>query len=47
MFRGIRSSFVWLFTGLDDVLGPVERMEQKLSRAVPNAIETTDASSDE
>ena len=41
------SSSVWLFTGLDDVLGRVERMEQGLPGAVPHASQTSDTSGDE
>ena len=41
------SSFAWLLTGLDDVLGRVERMEQGLPGAVPHASQTSDTSGDE
>ena len=41
------SSVAWLFTGLDDVLGRVERMEQGLPGAVPHAPQTNDTSGDE
>ena len=41
------SSSAWLFTGLDDVLGRVERMEQGLPGAVPHASQTSDTSGDE
>ena len=41
------SSFAWLLTGLDDVLGRVERMEQGLPSAVPRASQTSDTSGDE
>ena len=38
------SSSAWLFTGLDDVLGRVERMEQGLPGAVPHASQTSNTS---
>ena len=41
------SSSAWLFTGLDDVLGRVQRMEQGLPGAVPHASQTSDTSGDE
>ena len=41
------SSFAWLFTGLDDVLGRVELMEQSSPRTAPHTFETTDTSGDE
>ena len=41
------SSFVWLLTGLDDVLGHVERMEQGLPGAVPHASQTSETSGDQ
>ena len=41
------SSFAWLFTGLDDVLGHVERMEQSWPRTLPHTFETNDTSGDE
>ena len=41
------SSSVWLFTGLDEVLERVERMEQGLPGAVPHASQTSDTSGDE
>ena len=41
------SSFVWLLTGLDDVLGRVERMEQGLPGAVPHASQASDTGGDE
>ena len=41
------SSFAWLLTGLDDVLGRVERMEQGLPGAVHHASQTSDTSGDE
>ena len=41
------SSSAWLFTGLDDVLGRVERIEQGLPGAVPHASQTSDTSGDE
>ena len=41
------SSFAWLLTGLDDILGRVERMEQGLPGAVPHALQTSDTSGDE
>ena len=47
MFRGVCSSFAWLFTGLDDVLGRMERMEQSPSRIVPHTSQTTDTIGDE
>ena len=40
------SSFAWLFTGLDDVLDRVERMEQGLPGAVTHASQTSDTSGD-
>ena len=40
-------SSAWLFTGLDDVLERVERMEQGLPGAVPHASQTSDTSGDE
>ena len=36
-----------MLTGLDDVLGCVERMEQNSSHAVPHTFGTTDTSGDE
>ena len=47
MFLGVCSSFSWFFTGLDDVLGHVERMEQSSPRSVLHTCETTDTSGDE
>ena len=47
MFLGVCSSFAWLLTGLDDVLGRVERMEQSSQRIVSHTFETTDTSGDE
>ena len=47
MFLGVCSSFAWLLTGLDDVLGRVERMEQSSPRIVSHTFETTDTSGDE
>ena len=47
VFLGVSSSFAWLFTGLDDLLGRLERMEQNSSRVVPHAFDTTDTSGDE
>ena len=41
------SSFAWLFAGLDDVLGRVERMEQGLPGIVPHAPQTSDTSGGE
>ena len=41
------SSFAWLLTGLDDVLGRVERIKQSSPRFVLHTFETTDTSSDE
>ena len=41
------STTAWLFTGLDDVLGRVERMEQGLPGAVRHASQTRDTSGDE
>ena len=41
------SSSAWLFTGLDEVLGRVERMEQGLPGTVPHALQTSDTSGDE
>ena len=41
------SLYAWLFTGLDDVLGRVQRMEQSSPSANPRVIETTDTSGDE
>ena len=41
------SSLVWLFTGLDNVVGRVQRMEQFSLRAVPRVIETRHRSGDE
>ena len=46
-FPGVCSSFAWLFTGLDEVLGRVERMEESSSRIVAHISETTDISGDE
>ena len=43
----VRSSFVWLLPGLDDVLGRVERMEQGLPGVVPPGSQTSDTSGDE
>ena len=47
MFLGLCSSFAWLFTGLDDVLGRVKRIERSSLRIVPHAFETTDTCGDE
>ena len=47
MFLGVCSSFSWLFTGLDDVSGCVERMEQSSSHAAPHTFETTETSGGE
>ena len=47
MILRVCSSFAWLFTGLDDVLGRVERMEQSLPRIVPHTFETTDINGNE
>ena len=47
MFLSVCLSFTWLFTGLDDVLGRVERIEQSSRRSVPHTFETTDTSGDE
>ena len=44
---GVCSSFAWFLTGLDDVLGRVERMEQGLPAGVPLASQTSDTSGDE
>ena len=41
------SSVASLLTGLDDVLGRVERMEQGLPGTVPHASQTSDTSGDE
>ena len=41
------SSYAWLFTELDDVLGRVQRLKQSSSRAVPQLVETTDTNGDE
>ena len=41
------SSFAWLFTGLDDVLGRVERLKQSSPRTVPYTFQTSDTSGDE
>ena len=41
------SSVASLLTGLDDVLGRVERMEQGLPGAVPHASQTSNTSADE
>ena len=41
------SSVASLLTGLDDVLGRVERMEQGLPGTVPHALQTSDTSGDE
>ena len=46
MFLGVCLSFAWLFTGLEDVLGRVERMEQSSPRIVPCTFETIDTSGD-
>ena len=35
------------FTGLDDVLSPLEQIEQRPSRAVPRLGDTSDTSGDE
>ena len=37
----------WFFRGLGDVLGRVERLEQRSPRIVPHTFETTDTSGDE
>ena len=47
IFLGLCSTFAWLFTVLDDILGRVERMEQSWSRTVLQAIKTTDTSGNE
>ena len=47
MSFGMCSSFAWLFTGLDDVLGRVERKDQSSPRTVPHTFGTTDTSGDE
>ena len=47
MFPGACSSFSRLFTGLNDVLDRVERVEQNSPRIVPHASETIDTSRDE
>ena len=47
MFLGVCSSFAWLFTGLNDVLGRMERMVQRLSHAVRQTFEITDTGGDE
>ena len=41
------SSFSWLFTRLDDILGQVARIKQGSSRAVSHAFGTIDTSGDE
>ena len=47
MFLGVCLSFAWLLTGLVDVLGRVERMEQSSPRNEPHTFETTDTSGDQ
>ena len=38
MFLSVCSSFAWLFTGLDDVLGRLERFQQSASRIAPHTL---------
>ena len=47
MFLGVCKLFAWFFTGLDDVLGRVEHMEQSLQRIVPHTFKRTDTGGDE